>query len=155
MTKKELLVLLVEDDPGDVQLTREAFETSRFSVSLCAVSNGVEAMKYLRCESPYERVGKPDLVLLDLNMPKKGGRDVLREMKSDEDLRSIPVVVLTTSQAEADIHNSYYLGANCYVTKPVGFTEFTRTLKAVEEFWFSVAKLPPRDLPCKEGSQPE
>lgn len=144
MEKKEIEVLLVEDDPGDVELTREALGDCRVSVNLRVISSGEEAMRYLRREHPHEGAGRPDMILLDLNMPRKGGREVLQELKEDAGLRSIPVVVLTTSQAESDIRRSYDLGANCYITKPVSFDEFTRVMRSLEDFWFAVVKLPPK-----------
>jgi CheY-like chemotaxis protein len=132
-------VLLVEDDPGDVLLTREAFEDHKLSNSLHTVSDGVEAMAFLRSAEP-----RPDLVLLDLNLPRKNGREVLQEIKSDPELRSIPVVVLTASRAEEDILRSYELHANAYVTKPVDFDRFIEVVRQIDEFFVTVVKLPGR-----------
>jgi CheY-like chemotaxis protein len=132
-----ITVLLVEDDPGDVVLIQEAFEHNKVSNSLFVVGDGVEAMEYLRSDQP-----RPDLVLLDLNLPRKDGREVLAEVKSDPALRSIPVVVLTTSKAEEDILRSYDLHANAYVTKPVDFNRFIEVVRQIDEFFVTVVKLP-------------
>lgn len=137
-------VLLVEDDPGDVVLTQEALKASKVLVHISVVDDGEKALQYLRREGPYASVVKPDLVLLDLNLPKLDGREVLKAMRGDEHLRQVPVVVLTTSSSEADILQAYGLGGNCYITKPVGFDAFRRIVKAIEAFWFEVVKLPPR-----------
>ncbi|BAY33081.1 response regulator receiver domain protein [Nostoc carneum NIES-2107] len=136
-------VLLVEDNPGDALLTRIALEDSKISVNLNVVEDGVEAMAFLRKQDKYADVPHPDIVLLDLNLPKKDGREVLAEIKGDEHLRRIPVVVLTTSQAEEDIVKAYNLAANCYITKPVDFDQFVRIVRSIENFWFAVVKLPP------------
>lgn len=136
-------VLLVEDDPGDVDLTKEILAEAHLVLNLDVVPDGVEAMSYLRREGKYAATTRPDLILLDLNMPRKDGREVLRDIKNDAVLRTIPVVVLTTSDAEADILRSYGLGANCYVTKPVGLDEFTEVVRHIESFWFTIVKLPP------------
>lgn len=135
-------VLLVEDDPGDVLMTREAFDEYLHN-RLDVVTDGAEALAYLRREDPYADVPRPDLILLDLNLPKKDGRDVLAEIKTDGDLRRIPVVILTTSQAEQDILRTYDLHANCYVNKPVGLDEFITVIQSIEEFWLTIVKLPP------------
>lgn len=137
-------ILLVEDDPGDVELTREAMEESKIMANLNVTENGVEALEFLRKQGSHAEAPRPDLILLDLNMPKMDGRALLGELKSDPDLKLIPVVVLTTSKAEEDIVKSYGLGANCYVTKPVGLAEFTTVVASIEDFWFTVVKLPPR-----------
>lgn len=137
-------VLLVEDDPGDVELTTEALQAAKLSVNLNVVSDGAEAMDFLRRVGQYSNAPKPDLVLLDLNMPKKDGREVLQDIKSDPALTSIPVVILTTSDADEDIMKAYDLGANCYVTKPVGFEQFTHVVRSVGNFWFMIVKLPGR-----------
>ena len=137
-------VLLVEDDPGDVLMTREAFDEHRVNNRLNVVSDGVEALAYLRQEEPFADAVRPDLILLDLNLPKRDGRQVLEEIKSDESLRRIPVVVLTTSQLDEDILRSYQLHANAYVTKPVDFEQFIRAVRQIDEFFVSVVKLPPR-----------
>jgi chemotaxis family two-component system response regulator Rcp1 len=142
MNTKKVDILLVEDDPGDIELTREGLATAKVDINLNVVDNGVKALKYLRGEDPYAGVPRPDLILLDLNMPIKDGRETLKDIKADEDLRSIPVVVLTTSEAEMDIIKSYDLGANCYITKPIGFESFIQVVNSIEEFWFSVVKLP-------------
>ncbi|MBH8572820.1 response regulator [Nostocaceae cyanobacterium CENA369] len=136
-------VLLVEDNPGDAQLTRLALEDSKISINLNVVEDGVEAMAFLRKQAKYTKVPHPDLVLLDLNLPKKDGREVLAEIKTDIALRRIPVVVLTTSQAEEDILKAYNLAANCYITKPVDFDQFVKIVQSIEHFWFAIVKLPP------------
>lgn len=135
-------VLLVEDNPGDVRLTREALRDAKVRNNLHVATDGVEAMTFLRRESPYTDVPRPDLVLLDLNLPRKDGRQVLEELKDDESLRHIPVVVLTTSQAEQDILESYRLRANAYVTKPVDLDQFLKVVKSIEEFWLEIVRLP-------------
>lgn len=135
-------VLLVEDDPGDVDLTREALKEGKIIVNLSVVSDGVQALEYLRKQGTYQKVNRPDLVLLDLNLPKKDGREVLKEMKADPNLRTIPVVVLSTSDAEVDILKTYGLGVNCYVTKPVDFEQFIRVVQMIEDFWLTVVRLP-------------
>ena len=136
-------VLLVEDNPGDAQLTQIALEDSKMAVNLSIVEDGVEAMAFLKKEGKYSEASHPDLVLLDLNLPKKDGRQVLLEMKADEALKRIPVVVLTTSQAEEDILKAYDLCANCYITKPVDFEQFVKIVQSIENFWFTIVKLPP------------
>src|SRR5690242_16897603 len=136
--------LLVEDDPGDVLMTQEAFEEHKVRNKLAVVNDGTEAIAYLRREGQYADVARPDLVLLDLNLPRRDGREVLAEIKSDPDLRQIPVVVLTTSQADEDIVRSYQLHANAYVTKPVDFDRFIAVVRQIDEFFVSVVKLPPR-----------
>ena len=137
-------VLLVEDDPGDVLLIREAFADNKVRNRLHTVSDGVEALQFLRHEGEYADAPQPDLVLLDLNLPRKDGREVLAEVKEDEALRSIPVVVLTTSKAEEDILRSYDLHANAYVTKPVDFEAFIDVVRQIDDFFVSVVKLPQR-----------
>ncbi len=147
MTAKAYLpieVLLVEDDPGDVLMTQEAFEEHKVRNRLHVVSDGVDALDFLRRQGGYADAVRPDLVLLDLNLPRRDGREVLAEIKSDPDLRSIPVVVLTTSQAEEDILRSYELHANAYVTKPVDFERFIAIVRKIDEFFVTVVKLPPR-----------
>jgi two-component system response regulator len=136
-------VLLVEDNPGDAELTRIALEDSKISVNLNVVEDGVEAMAFLRKQDKYSNVPHPDIVLLDLNLPRKDGREVLAEIKTDDNLKRIPVVVLTTSQAEEDIIKAYNLSANCYITKPVDFDQFVRIVQSIENFWFAIVKLPP------------
>jgi chemotaxis family two-component system response regulator Rcp1 len=141
--KRTVDILLVEDSPTDVLLAQEAFDCSRIFNPLRTVPDGVEAMAYLRREGKYADVPRPGLVLLDLNLPKKDGRQVLAEMKSDERLKRIPVVVLSTSKSEADILKAYGLHANCYIVKPVDFEKFTEVVKSLENFWFSMVTLPP------------
>ena len=143
-TGKPIAVLLVEDDPGDVVLVTEAFEHNKVHNELHTVQDGVEALAFLRQEAPYEDAPVPDLVLLDLNLPRKDGRQVLEEVKADERLRRIPVVVLTTSKAEEDVLRSYDLHANAYVTKPVDFDRFIEVVRQIDEFFVSVVKLPGR-----------
>jgi two-component system response regulator len=135
---------MVEDDPGDVRLTREALKGSKVLHSLNVVEDGVAALDYLRKVAPYQNAVRPDIVLLDLNLPKKDGREVLSAMKEDPALRSIPVVILTTSQAEEDVLRAYNLNANCYVTKPVDFDQFMRIVRTIEEFWLNIVTLPPK-----------
>jgi two-component system, chemotaxis family, response regulator Rcp1 len=135
-------VLLVEDSPGDVRLTREAFKDAKVHINLNVASDGTEAMAFLRREGKHANVPRPDMILLDLNLPKKDGREVLAEIKEDTTLKSIPVVILTTSASEADILRSYQLHANCYITKPVGLDGFLAVVKSIDSFWLSVVKLP-------------
>jgi two-component system, chemotaxis family, response regulator Rcp1 len=135
-------ILLVEDNPGDVDLTRETLLDSKLLNRMSVVNNGVEAMAYLRREGKYAAATRPDLILLDLNLPMKDGREVLAEIKVDERWRRIPVVVLTTSSAEKDILQTYDLHANCYITKPVNLDQFSAVVRAIEEFWFTIVKLP-------------
>jgi two-component system, chemotaxis family, response regulator Rcp1 len=137
-------ILLVEDNPGDVRLAREGLSECKIRNNLHVVDDGVKAMAFLRREGEYANVPRPDLVLLDLNLPRKDGREVLREVKDDVSLKTIPVVVLTTSKAEADILKSYSLHANCYVTKPLGLQQFLDVVRSIEDFWFSIVKLPPK-----------
>jgi CheY-like chemotaxis protein len=137
-------VLLVEDDPGDVLMTKEAFEQHKIRNPLHVVADGAEAIRFLRREGEYADAPRPGLVLLDLNLPRKNGREVLAEVKSDPGLRSIPVVVLTTSAAEEDILRSYDLHANAYVTKPVDFSRFMDVIRQIDDFFVSVVKLPGR-----------
>ncbi|GAA3473985.1 response regulator [Nonomuraea roseola] len=135
-------VLLVEDDPGDVLLTREAFELNHVRTRLHVVSDGEEAMAFLRRQGGYASAPRPDMMLLDLNLPRKDGREVLADVKGDPDLRSIPIVVLTTSEAEEDIVRSYSLHANAYVAKPVDFHQFIRVVRQIDDFFVGVVKLP-------------
>lgn len=137
-------ILLVEDNPGDARLTKEALRDAKVRNELSVVVDGVEAMAFLRRENGYASAPRPDLILLDLNLPRKDGRQVLEEIKQDKDLQRIPIAVLTTSQAEKDILTSYNLHANCYITKPVDLDEFMRVVKGIEEFWLSIVKLPPQ-----------
>ena len=136
-------ILLVEDNPGDVRLTREVLKEGKLLINLRAVEDGVEALAFLRREGKYADATRPDLILLDLNLPKKDGREVLAVIKADEHLRRIPVVVLTVSQAEEDILKSYNLNANCYISKPVDLDQFIRVVKSIEDFWLTIVKLPP------------
>ena len=135
-------ILLVEDNPGDVGLTRETLKDSKLLNHMSVAENGVEALAFLRREGKYVHAARPDLILLDLNLPKKDGREVLAEIKTDERLRRIPVVVLTTSSAEQDILKTYDLHANCYITKPLNLDQFIAVVKAIGEFWFTIVKLP-------------
>lgn len=137
-------VLLVEDDPGDVMLVREAFAADKVGNTLYVVSDGVEAMRFVRGEGEYATIARPDLVLLDLNLPRKSGAEVLAEIKGDPRLSTIPVVVLTTSQAEEDILRSYEMHANAYVTKPVDFDRFGEIVRQIDEFFVGIVRLPPR-----------
>ena len=136
-------ILLVEDNPGDVRLTEEAFKEGRVYNHMSVAGDGVEALAFLRREGKYADAPRPDLVLLDLNLPRKSGREVLAEIKGDPRLADIPVVVLTTSAAESDILRSYELHANCYITKPVDLSQLLRVVKAIDDFWLSVVRLPP------------
>jgi CheY-like chemotaxis protein len=138
-------VLLVEDNPGDVRLTREALKEGKLLNNVAVVGDGVEALSYLRRQGKYAGAVSPDLILLDLNLPKKDGREVLAEIKADPELRRIPVVVLTTSSAEEDILRTYDLHANCYITKPVDLEQFMRVVKSIEDFWVTVVRLPRED----------
>jgi CheY-like chemotaxis protein len=137
-------VLLVEDDPGDVLLIREAFADHKVGNVLSTVSDGVEAMKFVRGEGEYAGVERPDLVLLDLNLPRKGGAEVLAEIKSDPELSTIPVIVLTTSEAEEDVLSSYKMHANAFITKPVDFERFRDIVHQIDDFFIGIVKLPPR-----------
>jgi len=138
-------ILLVEDNPGDVDLTREMVESSKVRNVIRNVTDGVEALAYLRRQKPYNKAPRPDLILLDLNLPKKDGRAVLSEIKEDNQLKDIPVVVLTTSEAESDVLRSYQLHANCYISKPVDLAKFTAIIRSIEDFWLTVVKLPRRE----------
>lgn len=138
-------ILLVEDNAADILLTEEVLKDSKLRLKLNVVRDGVEAITYLRREGQYANVNKPDLILLDLNLPRKDGREVLKEIKSDDHLKSIPIVVLTTSDTDEDILRSYNLGANCYISKPLSLEEFAQIMKLIEDFWFSIVKLPHRN----------
>jgi chemotaxis family two-component system response regulator Rcp1 len=135
-------ILLVEDNPADVRLTREALREGKVRNNLYVAPDGVEALALLRNEGKYADVPRPDLILLDLNLPKKDGREVLEEIKADPALRKIPVVILTSSEAEQDIVRAYDLHANCYVTKPVDLDQFIHVVQSIEDFWFTIVKLP-------------
>jgi CheY-like chemotaxis protein len=136
-------ILLVEDSPGDVRLTQEALKDAKVHVSLQVARDGIEAMSFLKQEGEYANSPRPDLILLDLNLPKKDGREVLQEIKGSPTLKSIPVVILTTSASNVDILRSYMLHANCYITKPVNLDGFLKVVKTIDGFWLSVVKLPP------------
>ena len=138
-------ILLVEDDPGDVTLMKEVLQEAKLSLNLSVVGDGIEALDLLRNENGFEDEERPDIILLDLNMPRMDGRELLTLLKDDPDLVSIPVVVLTTSNADSDIAKSYTNGAACYVTKPVGLDQFAKVVESLESFWFTVVKFPPRD----------
>jgi CheY-like chemotaxis protein len=142
---KSIDVLLVEDDPGDTLMIREAFEDNKVRNRLTCVTDGVQALDFLRREGDHAGAARPDLILLDLNLPRKDGREVLAEIKADDDLRTIPVVVLTTSQAEEDVLRSYELHANAYVTKPVDFERFIEVVRQIDNFFVTVVKLPNGD----------
>jgi CheY-like chemotaxis protein len=135
-------ILLVEDNPGDARLALEALRDGKFTNHLSVVEDGTSALQHLRREGKHHDAQRPDLVLLDLNLPGKDGREVLSEMKADPDLRRIPVVILTTSDAEADVLKSYDLYANCYIVKPVDLTQFVNVVRGIEDFWMSIVKLP-------------
>jgi two-component system, chemotaxis family, response regulator Rcp1 len=135
-------ILLVEDNPADVRLTREALKEGKVRNNLHVARDGVEALEFLRQEGQFGDAVRPDLILLDLNLPKRDGRQVLEEIKSDSSLRQIPVVILTSSQAEQDIAKAYDLHANCYVSKPVDLDQFIKVVRSIESFWFSIVKLP-------------
>ncbi len=142
---RRLEILLVEDDLGDVDLMKEILSESRHRMNVSVACDGEKAMKFLKKSDSYVDAPRPDLVLLDLNMPRKDGRQVLEEIKSDPDLRCIPVVILTTSDDERDVKEAYCKGANCYLQKPLGLKQFSKLINVVENFWFDVVKLPPRD----------
>ena len=139
-------ILLVEDSPGDVRLTREAFKDAKVHINMHVASDGAKAMAFLKREGEYASAPRPDLVLLDLNLPKKDGREVLEEIKESLQLKSIPVVVLTTSASEEDVLRSYLLHANCYITKPVGLEGFLKVVHSIDSFWLSVVRLPRETL---------
>ncbi len=142
LSSRTLELLLVEDNPGDVRLTREALKSSDIPVHLSVAKDGVEALEFLRKKVPFENVPQPDLILLDLNLPRKNGREVLSEIKADPVLKRIPVLVMTTSRADQDINKAYSLNANCYITKPMDLDEFNRIVKSIEEFWLKTVTLP-------------
>ncbi len=137
-------ILLVEDNPGDVRLTIEALKEAKVYNRLSVAGDGVEAMAFLRREGKYADSPRPDVILLDLNLPRKDGREVLAEVKTDPQFKNIPVVVLTTSRAEEDVLKAYELNANCYITKPVDFQQFLIVVRSIEDFWLTVVKLPPK-----------
>jgi CheY-like chemotaxis protein len=139
---KKVEILLVEDNPADVRITVEALKKSKIKNNLNVATDGVDALNYLRKLGGYTEAKKPDLILLDLNLPKKDGREVLKEIKEDPDLKRIPVVILTISKADEDIIKSYNLHANCYITKPVDLEQFVEVVKSIEDFWFTIVVLP-------------
>ncbi|WIG94838.1 response regulator [Myxococcus sp. SDU36] len=143
-TGSPIEILLVEDNPGDVRLTIEAFKEGKVSNRLSVARDGVEALAFLRRQGAYANAARPDLILLDLNLPRKDGREVLAEIKVDPALRRIPVVVLTTSKAEEDILRTYDLHANCYIAKPVDLEQFIFVVRSIDDFWLSVVRLPPK-----------
>jgi two-component system, chemotaxis family, response regulator Rcp1 len=136
-------ILLIEDNPGDVRLTVEALREGKVRNNLHVATDGVEALQFLRRGGPFARAPRPDMILLDLNLPRKDGREVLSEIKADPDLRRIPIVVLTTSKAESDVLRSYDLHANCYITKPVDVGDFFAVVRSIDSFWLAVVRLPP------------
>jgi len=142
---KSIDILLVEDNPGDVRLTQEVLKEAKVKNELHIVCDGVEAMAFLRKEGKYKNVSTPDMVLLDLNLPRKSGHEVLNEIKTDENLKRIPVVILTVSKDEEDIIKSYNLYANCFITKPVNLQQFLSVVKSIEDFWLTIVKLPPKE----------
>lgn len=140
--ERKVEILMVEDSPGDVRLAKECLNDSKLLNNLYVASDGEEAMAFLRKEGSYAGMPRPDVILLDLNLPKKDGREVLEEIKTDPELQTIPVVVLTVSEAEEDVKNVYGLHANCYITKPIDLNQFISVVKSIEDFWFSIVKLP-------------
>lgn len=140
---KPIHVLLIEDNPADIDLTRESMDASKLYVEISVASDGVQALEFLRREGAHSRAERPDIIVLDLNLPRKDGREVLAEIKSDEALRRIPVVILTSSDAETDVVKSYDLGANCYVKKPLDLKGFQRIIATINDFWFTIVQLPP------------
>ena len=142
MRVKPIEILLAEDSPGDARLTVEGFKDAKVKNKITVVEDGIEALAYLRQEGPYANVAIPDLILLDLNMPKKDGREVLAEIKADDELRRIPVLVFTISNAERDILEAYNLQSSAFITKPIDFDEFMTVVKSLEEFWLTIVKLP-------------
>jgi len=145
-------ILLVEDSPSDTELTQEALREAKVRNHLSTVEDGVLAMDFLRRRGVFAGAPRPDLIMLDLNLPRKDGREVLAEIKEDPELKTIPVVVLTTSQADQDILRAYHLHANCYITKPVDFEQFLQAIRSIESFWLLVVTLPPKALRSTVGS---
>ncbi len=146
-------ILVVEDNAGDARLIKEVLNDSKIFSSLYLASDGVEALDFLRNRGKFRKAPKPDLIILDLNLPRKDGREVLGEIKKDENLRQIPVVIMTISQAEEDILKSYNLHANCYITKPIDLNQFIKVVKSIEDFWFSIVKLPPKTDVLKHSAE--
>ena len=140
---KPIDILLVEDNPGDADLAREALQDSKINNNLYVAADGIEAMAFLKKRGLHREAPRPDLILLDLNLPRKDGREVLRDIKADDDLRRIPVVILTTSSADEDVIQSYNLHANCYITKPIDLDQFLKVVHSIEDFWLSIVVLPP------------
>ena len=143
---KAVDILVVEDNAGDARLIREVLNDSKILSSLYIAKDGVDAMDFLHRKGKYKTVPKPDLIILDLNLPRKDGREVLAEIKNDGELKQIPIVIMTISQAEEDILKSYNLHANCYITKPIDLNQFIKVVKSIEDFWFSIVKLPPKTI---------
>jgi chemotaxis family two-component system response regulator Rcp1 len=143
-TARPIEILLIEDNPADVRLTQENFKDSKILNHIHVVNDGAEAMAFLHREGKYFDAVRPELIFLDLNLPKKDGREVLKEIKTDDELKNIPVVILTISDDEEDILKSYNLHANCYITKPINLEQFSKVVKSIENFWLSIVKLPPR-----------
>ena len=139
---KSIEILLIEDNAGDARLAKEALRDAKVGNNLTWIPDGVEALAYLRREGKFDKAPRPDLILLDLNLPRKDGREVLAEIKADDKLKRIPVVILTTSQAEEDILRAYHLNANCYISKPVDLDQFIKVVKTIEDFWLTIVKLP-------------
>ncbi len=145
MTPRPIEILLVEDNPADVRLTQEVMKETKVLNRMHVVSDGAEALDFLHRRGAHAGAVRPDVVLLDLNLPRKDGRQVLAEVKADEDLRTIPIVILTVSTAEEDVLRSYQLCANCYITKPIDLEQFSKVVKSVEEFWLTIVRLPARE----------
>ncbi len=145
MMRHVVRVLMVDDDPGDVELTRAALDACKLDLDIDVTEDGESALAYLRGEAPFTDRRRPDVILLDLNMPRMDGRELLQHIREDPALRDIPVIILTTSNADSDVAAAYANGANCYVSKPLGLAEFTQVVNAVGNFWFTIVKLPPRD----------
>ena len=148
---KTIKILLVEDNPGDIRLTQEVFKEGKIQNEMSIVMDGEEAIFFLKKIGQYKDAPTPDIILLDLNLPKKDGREVLAEIKHDPDLKPIPVIILTTSAAEEDIANTYSNHANCYITKPVDFDQFIKVIRAIEDFWLTIVKLP-KKITAKKGN---
>jgi two-component system, chemotaxis family, response regulator Rcp1 len=147
VTPQPINILLVEDNPGDARLAQEALKESKIRNVLHIARDGVEAVEFLRREGRYAGAVRPDLVLLDLNLPRRDGRQVLADIKNDDDLKRIPVVILTTSRDEEDVLRSYDLHANCYITKPIDLKQFLKVVHSIEDFWLTIVKLPPKETP--------
>jgi chemotaxis family two-component system response regulator Rcp1 len=151
--RRPIDILLVEDSPGDVRLTQEVLKDANVRNNLIVTQDGVEALAFLHKEGPYADAAQPDLILLDLNLPRKDGRAVLAEIKNDDNLKLIPVVILTVSRAEEDIIKAYHLHANCYISKPIDLNEFMRIIRSIEDFWLTVVTLPPHGAGQKTGGE--